>query len=281
MDLRLAPEHDDFMHWDTLISRFIAHLRAAGYSPETIRLRRYYLERFMPNDGQVPTLEDLTLILSHPSWSNDTRRSVRSSFRVFWRWYAETYAGTNPADKLPAVRESAPAPRPASEEALMEAIRSADPSTRLMLQLAAYAGLRRAEISKTRGDHLVREVDGWTLKVLGKGAKVRYIPIPTFLAHKIQAAASAGGGWCFPSPQGGHLTAGTVGSKMSAVLPGDLTAHSLRHRYATMVYRRTNDLLATQKLLGHATPNTTQRYVAVDEARLRAAAMTASSLVAA
>lgn len=281
MALRVVQPQDIAMQWEPMIAQFIAHLRAGGYSPETIRLRRYYLERFMPDDGRIPTREELTLILSHPSWSNDTRRSVRSSFRVFWKWYAETYAGTNPADKLPAVKESAPAPRPASEDALLQAIRAADDETRLMLQLAAYAGLRRAEISKVRGDHLTKEIDGWTLKVLGKGAKVRFIPIPNFLAHKINRAASAGGGWCFPSPQGGHLTAGTVGTKVSAALPGDLTAHSLRHRYATMVYRQTNDLLATQKLLGHATPNTTQRYVAVDRERLRAAALSAAEMWAA
>lgn len=49
------------------------------------------------------------------------------------------------------------------------------------------------------------------------------------------------------------------------------TPHSLRHRYATATYRATNDLFLVSKLLGHDSVETTQRYVAMPEDRLRAA----------
>ena len=48
-------------------------------------------------------------------------------------------------------------------------------------------------------------------------------------------------------------------------------AHSLRHRYATTTYAATHDLLLVSKLLGHASVETTQRYIAMPDERLRAA----------
>lgn len=48
------------------------------------------------------------------------------------------------------------------------------------------------------------------------------------------------------------------------------TAHSLRHRYATATWQATHDLLLVSKLLGHASVETTQVYVAMPDERLRA-----------
>ena len=45
--------------------------------------------------------------------------------------------------------------------------------------------------------------------------------------------------------------------------------HQLRHRFATRAYSATRDLFAVQRLLGHASPNTTQRYVATTPDDLR------------
>jgi hypothetical protein len=55
----------------------------------------------------------------------------------------------------------------------------------------------------------------------------------------------------FPNGAGGHLTPGHVGKLIARVLPGDWTAHTLRHRYATRAYRGSHDLRAVQRLLGH------------------------------
>ena len=45
--------------------------------------------------------------------------------------------------------------------------------------------------------------------------------------------------------------------------------HALRHRFATRAYELDHDVFAVQRLLGHARPETTQRYVATTEDRLR------------
>ncbi|MBI4703777.1 MAG: tyrosine-type recombinase/integrase [Deltaproteobacteria bacterium] len=45
-----------------------------------------------------------------------------------------------------------------------------------------------------------------------------------------------------------------------AELPTRWGVHSTRHSYAVEVYRKTKDLRLTQRLLGHASPVTTQVY---------------------
>jgi integrase/recombinase XerD len=47
------------------------------------------------------------------------------------------------------------------------------------------------------------------------------------------------------------------------------TVHSLRHTFGTMLYRRTSDIYLVQKVLGHSSPTTTQRYAQVAETDLR------------
>ena len=45
------------------------------------------------------------------------------------------------------------------------------------------------------------------------------------------------------------------------------TLHSLRHAYATEIYRRTGDSALVQQLLGHADPRTTSGYIAERDSR--------------
>ena len=79
-------------------------------------------------------------------------------------------------------------------------------------------------------------------------------------------------GWLFPNGFGGHLTADHVGKLVARALPGNASMHMLRHRFATRAYHGSHNLRAVQTLLGHESILTTERYTAVDDNEIRAAA---------
>lgn len=179
-------------------------------------------------------------------------------------------------DSIPAVSAATPSPRPAPDEAVKQGLLDASPRVALMIRVATETGARRGEISQINVRDLGSDALGKTLRLHGKGGKIRTVPISDGLAAAIRLHARAG--WLFPSrsnPQG-HLSAAYVGKLISQALPGGWTAHTLRHRYATRAYSASDDLVAVSRLLGHSSVATTQRYVATDAARLRRVALMAA-----
>jgi integrase len=246
--------------------------RAAGRSPGTIRLHRYRLHDLAAifRTPAMVTTDDLIAILSHDGWAPETRKSVRGSFRSFFRWaYQSGRLDHDPSDALPSVRVPQAVARPAPETVVHTGLR-AESRVRLMVMLAAYIGLRACEIAGVHSDHLVDDI----LRVTGKGGKTREIPI---VHAELLAELQAVTGWAFPNGRGSHLTPGHVTRLVSRALPVGWTAHTLRHRMATTAYAGSRDILAVGCLLGHSRPETTQRYVRMPDDALRAAARYAAA----
>jgi integrase len=137
--------------------------------------------------------------------------------------------------------------------------------------------MRRGEVTLICPEHdLVRDASatsagvtsdsGWSLIVHGKGSRNRVLPLPDDLAAIIRAVPH---GYLFPGPTGGHLTPHWVGTLVSRALADGTTMHQLRHLCATEIHDQTHDLRLVQTLLGHASLATTQRYVAVDDSKVR------------
>jgi integrase len=127
--------------------------------------------------------------------------------------------------------------------------------------------MRRAEVAQVHRRDVVEDLLGWSLVVHGKGSKDRIVPLPSDLARVIRSAD----GYLFPGRIDGHLSPRYVGKLVARALDDGTTMHQLRHLCATEVHRETKDLRLVQAMLGHASLATTQRYVAVDDAAMRAA----------
>jgi integrase len=258
--------------WRRDVDDYLLTLAAAGQREATVRLRHAILCMAARGLDCLPTevtAEKLVDWLGRQQHlSPETRKSYRSTLHGFFTWMYK--AGRTPVylgDALPRVRVPKAAPRPVGDDAWEAALAGADRRTELMLRLAAEVGLRRAEITQVHSSHL--DADSRQLLVQGKGGKQRIVPVSDHLVYLIR---ENGGGWLFGNGVGGHITANHVGKLIARALPGDWTAHTLRHRFATRAYRGSHNLRAVQKLLGHETVLSTERYTAVYDDEIRAAA---------
>lgn len=266
--------------WDTEVSAWAAMMLAGGQSAGTVRTRTDHVRRLARAMGGSPwdvEGQELVSWAGRQTWAKETRRSVYQSVRGFYRWaVAQGRATSSPADDLPRVRAAEPMPRPAPDLVLRMAVAAADDRTRLVLSCAAGAGLRRAEIARINSRDLTQDPCGWSLLVHGKGERQRVVPISDGLALAIRRACLSGCGWAFPGDDGGHLSPRWIGRLATRALPGEWTLHTLRHRFATRAHDGTHDLIAVQRLLGHASVATTQRYVATGQDALRRAMLAAA-----
>jgi len=145
-----------------------------------------------------------------------------------------------------------------------------------VLTLLYGCGLRISEaLSLTRADAPLAS----SLRIRGKGAKVRLVPVlpavraavdhylaalPFVLAPDAHLFRAVRG-----SPLGPRHVQATVQRLRGRLgLTDRATPHALRHSFATHLLGAGADLRSIQELLGHASLSTTQRYTGVDAAGL-------------
>jgi integrase/recombinase XerD len=152
---------------------------------------------------------------------------------------------------------------------LLGAVKSLVPA--MALATAYGAGLRISEACRVR----VEDIDsrrGLLHVRLGKGGKDRYVMLsPRLLValRRYWVEVRPQGPWLFPGRKAGtHLSPSAVQVALkeavkAAKLKKRITAHSLRHAFATHLLETGNDIRLIQALLGHASIRTTARYAQV------------------
>lgn len=267
--------------WQAPLVAFERYLWARGVAPSTVRAYSDLMRSFARAHSQLEpfavTVDDLFEWMAGKQWARETRRGRKSALRTFYGWAIDTgRMAEDPTARMPKVKAGDPVARPATDAEYAQALATAGPRWRLALRLAAELGLRRAEVAQVHTGDLRDDEQGTTwLTVRGKGDKVRRLPMPGALAASVRAA---GPGYVFPgrivekqahARAEGHLSARYVGKELAAILPAGVTMHALRHRFATKAYNVNRDVFTVQRLLGHASPATTQRYVQVADERMR------------
>ena len=263
---RVAPPQ-----WREDIDGWLGSLRVAGLGDATIATRRnkmLHVADCMPAGPEDVTADMLMSWMAEQQWKPETRKGYRNTVRSFFGWmHAIGRRSDDPSRGLPKVKRPKPHPHPCPDKVILGALAKATQPETMMLRLAAECGLRRSEIARVNSDDVTRDLVGWSLIVHGKGDKQRIVPMPDDLAEQVMDCH----GWMLPGRWSGHVEASYVGKRLSRLLGKPWTAHSLRHRYATTTYAATHDLLLVSQLLGHASVETTQVYVALPDDRLRTA----------
>ena len=208
-----------------------------------------------------------------------------SAVRNFLTYAAEQQGELPQVPRTRAPRRPRTLPRPVApgeavalaEDVSESAVDSWVGARDLAILLLLYgAGLRVAEAMSLTG--AVRPI-GQALRVTGKRAKTRVVPIMPAIREAIEAYAVQcpwpieRDGPLFMGVRGAPLNPDLVRRAVAAArkrlgLPDTLTPHALRHSFATHLLARGADLRALQELLGHASLSSTQIYTAVDAARL-------------
>ncbi|HVU16126.1 MAG TPA: site-specific tyrosine recombinase XerD [Candidatus Didemnitutus sp.] len=151
---------------------------------------------------------------------------------------------------------------------------------RAMLELFYSSGLRISELCQLVLQQV--DLDQGYVRVFGKGAKERVVPVGERAANAVRSYLSAGrprlvkprtGSELFLSERGKAISRKTVWlivkkSAARAGLQGPVKPHLLRHSFATHLLGGGADLRAIQEMLGHASIGTTQIYTAVENSRL-------------
>ncbi len=147
-----------------------------------------------------------------------------------------------------------------------------------ILELFYSCGLRLSELVSLDADALGS--GDACLRVLGKGRKLRLLPVGEYAREAIEAYASLADldatGPLFMSRLRKRLTGRAVQLMLvkymrQSGLPFTLSPHQLRHSFATHMLDAGADLRSVQELLGHASLSTTQIYTHVTRSRLKEA----------
>jgi integrase/recombinase XerC len=283
---------------------YLAHERRA--SPLTLEAYRNDLETFLAfmevHRGEPLSLPGLSTIsaaevrayMAHRR-GGETPLSPRSlsrhlsAIRSFFGWIDRRLDVSNPHLALvrgPRVKPSQP--RPVSEDQARGLIAEAEGDDErepwetardaAVLTLLYGCGLRISEaLSLTRADAPLPD----SLRIVGKGSKMRLAPVLPAVRHAVDAYLAevpfnlSPESALFRGKRGGPLGPRYVQGLMAKLrgrlgLPDSATPHALRHSFATHILAGGGDLRAIQELLGHASLSTTQKYTGVDAAGLLA-----------
>lgn len=277
---------------DQAIGLFLLDQTLAGRAAWTRIKHRQELRRFGrwlgDRDWRALTPRDLQAYArTRAHLGPSARAATIGSLRVFYGWAAGAGAlATSPAAQLRIPRRPQPTPRALTIAQIRQLIAYLARQTGLRarrdeacLLTALYAGLRACELATLRWGDV--DLDASVIVVrLSKCGHGRVVPIhpalrPILVAwQRLQALGADAplfGDTHDDATAGRPITAARVGkiarrAKIATGLP--LTAHVLRHTFATWTLRRSKDLYAVSKALGHKQLKQTEVYVSVEVEQL-------------
>lgn len=234
------------------------------------------------------TAKDIRSFVRRLTLQGQDKRSIARRLSAWRTWFKllirDAGFAHNPIESVKAPRAARKLPRPVGHEetqGFLTNLTDDDPLAlrdRAMYELAYSSGLRVSElVGVNLGDF---RDGGSTLLVLGKGGKTRMVPVGEHAQVAIQHWQAvrhpvADDTALFLNRFGRRMTTRAVQMRLAEWsvklgLGDHLHPHRLRHACASHFLQGSQDLRATQELLGHSSIATTQVYTALDLRHLTA-----------
>jgi integrase len=248
-----------------LIDPHLKWLKAGGRSEKTLENREQALwqaEEQLPYGLDEATTDDVADYLGNGTWSTWTRHTYETHLRRFYDWMYDTHErDDHPMWGLLRTPEGDRLPNPCTDEELAHLLEHAPRKWRLVFLLAAYAGLRAAEIGNLERDNITIE----RIRVeRGKGGKDAYID-----THPIiwEAVRDLPAGKVVRDPDGSPVTGYQLTNRgwylyRRLGMP-DMHLHRLRHWHATSLLAAGADLETVRQCMRHASIVSTVGYTLI------------------
>lgn len=282
----------------TALDRFLeAAVFEAGYSEQTIAAYAGDLSHYLTileasgfssfdGVGREELVDYLSLLEEIGLGPRSINRHL-SAIRRFHRFLLEEgMTASDPVAGLESPRLPRSLPHLLSEEEIERLLAAPDLGEEegirdaAILELFYSCGLRISELSGLQLRELSLEES--TVRVRGKGSKVRMVPLGQRARGRIAAWLPVRGNWTAKALE---VFVGRKGRRVdrvrlwmivkkyarAAAIRQNVTPHMLRHSFATHLLNRGADLRAVQEMLGHADISTTQIYTHVSVERQKEA----------
>ena len=289
------------MHLDPWnVDEFLRFLVAV--SPATLRAYEQDLNEFIRwSEKSGSTAPEVITRNDVDSWIADMQKNGKaqktmarriSALRRYFQWLmSKKVIDKDPTAKVRTPKGPQRLPRPLQRSEIDQLFDESTPQNalelrdRLVVELLYGSGLRVAELCGLQEENL--NLKNQTIEVIGKGSKIRTIPITAYACDLLELWIPTGSkafddGY---TPSGRSSSGLLVNRRGNGLGRSDVrrilhrllrlkgmterSPHALRHTYATHLLDGGADLRAVQELLGHADLTTTQIYTHVSREQLR------------
>lgn len=198
-----------------------------------------------------------------------TRAGARATYVVRYKtiWRTLRHLGVvpqnhRPDEELPRIRKPRAVPRPITKTEAELLMTQASEPMRQWFTLACLAGLRAMEVAAIEGSWLTNTIEGYTLRVNGKGGTEMTIPAHPLVVAVIEQHRTLGRLYTVSAS---HLS--ERANKEMRRLGVNGTFHSCRHFFATYLLEVSNDIVLVAELMRHSNLNTTRGYAALRQGK--------------
>lgn len=280
-----------FSEW---IPRYLYYLRMRNYSPRTISTYEGVIKHFASyiwlrrhsdptklmiygrdfatarletevNISSILLTDYLSFLNSLYTYKPKTFHRIISTLSSFYRFlFSQGAIETNPIIGIERPRLKQEELTYLKHNQVIQLLNSVeDLRDRLIIRTIYATGVRVSELCTINIEDI--DFDDRTIKVLGKGGKVRIVfideetlaEIKTLIGDRVK-------GPLFLGQQNKHISPRTVQHIFRRYAPKGVTPHKIRHSYASELYRRSKNLRVVQENLGHSSISTTEIYLHTD-----------------